>query len=393
MKISIFSDCHTGFAYGEERGEDSFKALEECIEKSMDSDLILIAGDIFDTRIPKQEVLAKTARILSKAQQYQSKAKLIEILNKEEHEASPLALRGIPILALHGNHERRAKFLINPVQALEHAGLLIHLNQSTAVFEIDGQKIAVHGMSNVPEMYSRETLREWNPKPIENALNIFMLHQNVGEYIYTPLEPPSMVLNDLPKGFDLYILGHTHWSDKMNLSSGQFLLTGSTAPTTIHKIESEMPKYFHIFDGKINSFPIECQRKIIWKEFEFEGGIREKVENFLATIPLQNPKPIVFVRIKGKIPRETLPPNFSDIEERFKDRVIVNLSKSFEVEGFEEQVELLRMLRDQKLSPEEHGLKILQDFLKQNNCKIKIEEIFEYLITEEPDSAFNMLFK
>ena len=391
MKISIFSDCHAGFAYGEERGEDSFKALEECIERSKDCDLILIAGDLFDTRIPKPEVVARTARILSKAQENQSKARLIEILNKEKHEASPLALRGIPIVAIHGNHERRAKFLVNPVQAMEHAGLLIHLNHSTAVFEIDGQKIAVHGMSNVPEMYSREFLKEWNPQPIENAVNIFMFHQNVGEFIYTPLEPPSMTLADLPKGFDLYILGHVHWSTLGSLNSAQFLLAGSTAPTSIHKIESEIPKYFHIYDGKINSFPIESQRKIFWKELEFEGGVREQIENFLTTIPMQNPKPIVFLKIKGQIPRDTLPPNFSDIEEKFKDRAIINLKKSLEVEGFEQQMDLLRKLREQKLSPEEHGFKILQDLLKQSNCKINVDEIFDYLMNEEPDLAFNSL--
>jgi len=106
MRIAIFSDCHCGYAFEEERGDDSFKALEDSIEKSLDSDLILIAGDLFDSRIPKPEVFARTAKILSRAQNLTSKTKLISAKNKDS--ISPSALRGIPIVAIHGTHERRS---------------------------------------------------------------------------------------------------------------------------------------------------------------------------------------------------------------------------------------------------------------------------------------------
>ena len=121
MQIGIFSDCHCGYKYGEERGEDSFIALEEAMEKTSDCDMILIAGDLFDTRVPKPEVFARTARILSKAQNFPSRTKFIEIRNKGEHELSPLALRGVPIVTIHGTHEKRSKYTINPIQSLEHS--------------------------------------------------------------------------------------------------------------------------------------------------------------------------------------------------------------------------------------------------------------------------------
>jgi len=59
MNIGIFSDCHCGYKYREERGDDSFIALDEAIDKTSDCDLILIAGDLFDTRVPKPEIFAK----------------------------------------------------------------------------------------------------------------------------------------------------------------------------------------------------------------------------------------------------------------------------------------------------------------------------------------------
>jgi len=61
------------------------------------------------------------------------------------------------------------------------------------------------------------------------------------------------------------------------------------------------------------------------------------------------------------------------------------------VEGFQEQGEMLRMLREQRLSPEEHGSKILQENLKQVNCGLKIDEIFEYLVDGNTDLIFNLL--
>jgi DNA repair exonuclease SbcCD nuclease subunit len=391
MQIGIFSDCHCGYKYGEERGEDSFIALNEAIEKSLDCDLILIAGDLFDTRVPKPEIFAKTARILSKAQHIPSNIIFIELINKEKKEISPSALRGIPIVAIHGTHERRSRYLINPLQALEHAGLLIHLHCSTAVFEVDGKRVAVHGMSGVSERYAKDCFLRWNPKPIKDALNILMIHQSITPYIYSPLEPPSMKIEDLPKGFDLYVLGHMHWHDTKPFYDGQLLLSGSTVSTAIHKIESEQQKCIYKFDNSLHTIPLENQRKVIWKEFEFDPNIKSNLENFISTVSLTKPKPIISIKIKGQVRRDYLLPSFSEIEEKYRNRAIVNINRDLQVEGFQEQIELLRMLREQKLSPEEHGLKILQENLKQVNCGIRVDEIFEYLIEGNNDLIFSLL--
>jgi DNA repair exonuclease SbcCD nuclease subunit len=392
MLIGIFSDCHCGYKYGEERWKDSFLALNEAMDKTSDCDLIIIPGDLFDTRVPRPEVFAKVAKILSKAQTVPSGTRFLEIINKETIEMSPLALRGIPIVAIHGTHEKRSKHLINPIQALEHAGLLIHLHCATAVFEIEGRKVAVHGMSGVPDRYAKDVFDQWNPKPIPDAINILMLHQSIAPYIYSPLEPPSMKIDDLPKGFDLYLLGHMHWHETKILNDGQLLLCGSTVPTTIHKIESEQEKCIYKYDGKnITNIPLENQRKIFWKEFEFNPNIKENIETFISTISPFKPKPIVNIKVRGLIKRDQLAPSFSKIEEKFSDKAIVNINKDLEFEEFQEQIEMLKTLRSNKLSPEEHGLKILQENLNQANCGIKVDEIFEHLVEGNTDLMFNIL--
>ncbi len=394
MKISIFSDCHCGYAFGEERGEDSFIALNEAIERSLDSDLILIAGDLFDSRIPKQEILARTAKILSRAQGKKSQANFIEIRNKEKHEVSPLAFRGVPIVAIHGTHERRSKQMINPVQALEHAGLLIHLHCATTLFEVCGKKVAVHGMSGVPERFAKEVLQQWNPKPVENAVNIIMLHQSIEPYIYSPLEPIMLKLEDLPEGFDLYVLGHIHWSEQKPFKSGKILLTGSTCITSAHKIESEQEKMIFSFDGKnVENIPLMFQRKLYYESFDYETDVARKIEARIKAISEINHavKPIIISKITGTIPKTETAPNFRNVSEKFSGKAIIKIIQNAKPEDMEEQSELLQMMREQKLSPEEHGLRLLKNNLEQIKCGLRIEEIFDLLAEGEADLLYNML--
>ncbi|OGI12617.1 hypothetical protein A3K64_03360 [Candidatus Micrarchaeota archaeon RBG_16_36_9] len=392
MLIGIFSDCHCGHKYGEERWKDSFLALNEAMDKCLDCDLIIIPGDLFDTRVPRPEIFAKVAKILSKAQTVPTETKFLEIINKETIEMSPLALRGIPIVAIHGTHEKRSKHLINPIQSLEHAGLLTHLHCATAVFEIEGKKVAVHGMSGVPDRYAKEVFTQWNPQPIPEAINILMIHQSIEPYIYSPLEPPSMKIDDLPKGFDLYLLGHMHWHETRVMNEGQLVLCGSTVATSIHKIESEQEKCIFKYDGKVVSIiPLENQRKIFWKEFDFNPNIKENIETYISTISSFKPKPIINIKVKGLVKRDQLAPSFSKIEEKFSDKAIISINKDLDFETLQEQIEFLKSLRDRKLSPEEHGLKILQDNLNQVNCGIKIDEIFEHLVEGNTDMMFNIL--
>ena len=391
MKIGIFSDCHCGYKYGEERGEDSFIALNEAMDKTSDCDLILIAGDLFDTRIPKPEVFAKTARILSKAQHFPSRTRLVDIINKDKQELSPLSLRGIPIVMIHGTHEKRSKYTINPIQSLEHSGLIIHLDCATAVFDIDGERIAIHGMSGVSDRYAMDRLKEWDPKPVTNAKNIFMIHQSIDPFIYSPLEPPSIKMEDLPKGFDLYVLGHMHWNELRDLHGGKLLLCGSTTPTSLHKREAEQPKFIFKYDGSLQRVQLEKQRKIFWKEFEFEPNILDNVKNYIQTLSISKPKPIINIKIKGLVKKDTFLPKFSEIEEKFSEKAIININKNLETEGFQEQVEKLRDLREHRLSPVEHGLKMLQENLKQVNCNLKVDDIFEYLVEGNTDLIFNLL--
>jgi DNA repair exonuclease SbcCD nuclease subunit len=391
MRISIIGDVHCGFAWGEERGDDSFRALNEAIEASRDSDLIILVGDLFDTRLPKQEVFAQVAKIIAQAQTFPNKTRLLESRGKD---VNPLALRGVPVIALHGNHDRRSMNLVNPVQALEHAGLLTHLNAATLLFDCSGTRVAIHGMSNVPERYAKEALMSWAPHPVPNALNVLVMHQSIDPYVYSPLEPPSIKLEDMPEGFSLLIDGHMHSHDRRLLKGATFLLTGSISPTGVSRFEADQRKVFWQWDGsQLAPVPLSSQRRIFCEEFEWSPGVKQQMDDrFAQLLSTQlTTKPIIAAKVRGKLPPGTPQPNFTDLAAKWGERAVIQISKSLTSEDFDAQVELLRALRDNRLSPEESGLRLLMDNLNQANCSIRADTIFDLLVDGQVDTIFNEL--
>ncbi|MFZ3077727.1 MAG: hypothetical protein WA139_04685, partial [Candidatus Aenigmatarchaeota archaeon] len=283
---------------------------------------------------------------------------------------------------------------VNPVQALEHAGLLIHLHCATAIFEIQGKKIAVHGMSGVPERFAKEVLQQWNPKPVENAVNILMIHQSIEPYIYSPLEPIMLKLEDLPDGFDLYVLGHIHWNEQKPFKSGKILLTGSTCITSAHKIESEQEKMIFSFDGSnIENIPLSFQRKIYYGDFAYDTDTVQKIEARIKAISetRHNVKPIIISKITGTIPKTETAPNFRNLSDKFSGRAIIKIIQNAKPEDMEDQAEFMKLMREQKMSPEEHGLLLLKANLEQIKCGLRAEEVFDLLADGDTELLYNML--
>jgi len=170
MKISIISDLHFGYGWNTKIEEDSFQNAEEAIEKSLDCDLILIAGDIFDSRTPNTATWAKSLEILSKPLLEKNKGiKLSNLIDKNLLKIAERSLKGIPLVTISGTHERRGDYQINIIEALEQTGFAINLHQNGIIFEKNNQKIAIQGLSGVAERNALKVIEEWNPKPIKDV--------------------------------------------------------------------------------------------------------------------------------------------------------------------------------------------------------------------------------
>ncbi len=299
-------------------------------------------------------------------------------------------MSAIPVIALHGTHDRRPKGQTNVIEALEQTGFLVHLHCNGLVFEKNGQKVAIQGMSGVPERYAKQVMDKWDPKPVEGCYNILMFHQSIEPYVYSPLEPPTLNLNNLPKGFDLIVDGHVHTKNSTKIDNTHLLLTGSTIVTQLKKEEAEVDKGFYQVETgqetKMNFIPLENNRKFFYKELELKPDvtIRAQIEGILnETFKAEfSKKPIIKIKIIGK---ETgiIEKELREIEKKFSDKAIIYFSKELESEEMTKKIELLRNLRERKLSIEETGLQIL----KKNLDELKFTSTFDY------DSLFRLLSK
>ncbi len=433
MKVAIIGDMHLGAFQADERREDSFVQGKEAIELALKEnvDLILLAGDVFDVRVPTQDILAKAMEIfqlphtadripsssasekmLEAQRRAQTHIDIEKLIGKAEKEIPKTALNGVPIIAIHGNHDRRGKGLVNPVELLEKAGLLIHLNVATIVLRQASslKPLAIHGMSYVPEKYAKEVLEKFNPTPIKGATNIFVFHQSIGQYLYSDEENPTLMLEDLPAGFDLVVDGHIHWSDAHNKDGLNFLLAGSTVSTQMRKIEAERPKAIHIFENSLTSltsltsYKLESQRALFYETLNFDeiepDSLRKKLQEKLSEISskpkAQGPKPLVRIVLKGTIKRgfEAAELNLHKLEEEFRDKFILHIGreKLFAEENTETR-EILEQLLKKQVSIEERGLQILQKNLETTEFKDagKIEELLNNLAEGNSDTAYKLL--
>ena len=410
MKLAIISDTHLGTKWGTVRERDSFDQAREAFEKALElgAQMILVPGDIFEARVPRQEIWAQAMRVLTLPLAKEGgQVGLKTVLHKDPEEISPVALRGVPVVALHGNHERRVRGLTNPVEALEAAGLLIHVNQNTLVFDTPAGEIAIHGMSNVPEKYGKSALATWNPKPLDGAFNILMLHQALGQYVFSAEERPTLDPSNLPQDLDLYLCGHIHYHAESSIGGRPLLFPGSTERTQLIQIEAQVPKGFYLVEIgnglKYKFVELGGLRDFQYAEMTFEevgiprlnAAVRGKVEELLAG-PRRNPQklPLVRIKLRGSLSKEASRSEFDEgaIEREFADRAVVAIDKGELVTpGLKEKVQFLRELRERRLSIDEMVVSLLDSNLRELGYShpLDIHVLYDLLVDDREEEAFD----
>lgn len=401
MKISVLSDCHLGSGYNTLLEADAFDNFSEALERSSDCDVILIAGDLFDSRSPRTTVWARALSLLTKPMLRSSGVKLAGS-TKNLQEIHRRTIESTPIVCLHGNHDRRMRNETNAVEAIDSAGLLIHLHKQNIVFEKNGVKVAIHGMSSVPERFAKKEMLDWNPEPIPGCFNILVMHQNVDPYVYSPLEPPSIKLEDLPKGFDLILNGHIHVKTSDMVNGTPFMILGSTVTTQFDKKESETQKGFYKISCESGSkpavefLPIDGNRKFFYREFFADDleKTRSEMESWLSEISKVSYKktPMVKLKIFGN-GNKPIDHDITVMRKKFGERMNLNFVKQIESEEITQKMEFMKNLREQKLSVEEIGLKILRENIDamKFSASFNPDEMFNLLSEGTPDKALAII--
>jgi DNA repair exonuclease SbcCD nuclease subunit len=412
LRLAVISDPHLGVKWGTARENDSFEQFQEAVERSLEmgAQLILVPGDIFDTRIPKLEVWNRALRIFSiPLTRGRGEVKLDRTIDKPPEEISPLVFRRTPVVALHGNHERRTRGFTNPVETLEAAGQLIHLHAGTLVFDCPDGKLAIHGLSNVPEEHLLAVFRTWNPKPIEGAFNIFVIHQSIGNFVYSTEEKPALDLSDLPPGFDLYVCGHVHYRGEVPVGGKPLLVPGSTERTQLLQFEALNPKGFYMIetgDGvKYRFVELQTPRDFFYEELRFTGvtipelhaTVKAKVEELLKR-HRKNPqkKPLIRIRLMGTLSKEAVKSEFDEytIIQEYKDQAIVTIGKeALTSPGLEDKLQLLREFREKRMSIDEQAMTLLEDYMRdaEHARILDVRELYELLVEKREEEALKRI--
>ncbi|HDD46353.1 MAG TPA: hypothetical protein ENG42_02670, partial [Candidatus Aenigmarchaeota archaeon] len=339
-------------------------------------DVILIAGDIFDARDPSSDVFARAMEIFVEMKRYESKAKIIECCKK----LPKTATIGIPIIAIHGTHERRARGLINPVETMEKAGLLIHLHCSGVGVEKDGERIFIQGLSGVPEQYTLAALKKCDFRPKQGYFNIFLFHQSLKEFVY---DPRGIEINQLPGGFDVYVCGHVHESAVKKLEKGVLLIPGSTIPTQILKNNPTFGFWmFDVIDNNIANLhfvELENQRKVYVISATSPSEVIKKIDEILAG--MHDKKPII--RVDANLSQHEI----DMIKSKYEGKALMILK------GLERKIEVGRISIDEQImSVEELGRIILRENMEKRGLDAKVfEEVFELLENGKIEDAIKFL--
>jgi DNA repair exonuclease SbcCD nuclease subunit len=351
MKIAIFADHHLGYPRFE---EDSYVQAEKVVSSASEkADLILCAGDIFDTKVPKLETLKRAVEIFKKAH--------------------------APVFAIHGNHERRSRDMVNPVQLLAAGTGIRLLHGESAVFEKDGEKVQLFGMGSVPEEYATEALKKSleGYKPGEGTFKILMIHQTIKELLPGSDDELSLeYLESLP--FDLIINGHIH--ETIVKLGGRLLIPGSTVITQLKKSETASKGYFLYDTSTRKEEFIELDtRKFSYEELEFKDAgeleVREAIRAKVEEIRKENPGSLISIKLDG-----SLKEGLSATDIRAGDFPDVYIENRLNMETLGARLEKIRDLRQENLSVRELALKELREKTKGKITLFDSADIFEKLL-------------
>lgn len=363
MKIAFVADTHFGYPRFEE--DASAQGRAAIMDAAAKADVLLLGGDIFDTRVPKLETLAEVAGVLADAGRILSEKAGGRINAKKL------------VLGIHGTHERRGKGMLNPIQMMGKLGLMEDVHNSTSMLEMGGEKVAVSGMGGVPDDLVSDALKRLECKPVDGACNIFMFHQTMKEFV--PQSPGLASIEELPEGYRWILCGHIH--KRSEFAGGRLLIPGSTVITQLRDEEAGGKGYYLIDtkEGKAEWVPIPCrQMEVVNVELSGQkpSEARRMVADALATLAARKwaQKPIVKVKITGKLAHGAGELDIAGLE---REELELFFDNSVDGAGIGQEFEMLRNKRMGKATPAEIGrARLAENAAKAGISPKRADELF-----------------
>ncbi len=372
MKFAHLGDCHLGgwrFPELQELSMQSFeKAIDICIKEKVE--MILIAGDLFDSAYPEIEILKKTFKEFKK-------------INDSK----------IPCFIIPGSHDYSISgktFL----DVLENAGFCTIVqnhqeNQDKIILQpLTFGNYALYGYPGKKSGMEIQELKKIQIQDAPGFFKILMLHTAIKEAIGNlPIE--SISINELPK-VDYYALGHLH----INFTKNNLAYSGPTFPNNFDELEELKYGQFQIIEYddflKIEKISLKIKETLPIK-IEITNTLiaTEKILNHLSTYNLNDK--IVLLKLHGEISHgKTSNIRFNEVEQFIKEKKAYVLIKS--ISQLKQQNSQSRF---EIKNPHKIEDIIIKEYLKNDDSEFKplINSLIKSLTIEKHEDETNQSFQ
>ncbi len=278
------ADTHLGYRQYSifERELDIYKVFQKAVETAIEErvDLVIHAGDFFDTSKPPPQAIREALRALRR-----------------------LAEHNIPVVAVLGDHDIPKRRGDHPLSIFEDLGLVKVLGVTKSSMSIrvrsrSGQEVLVAGLPHHKRSIREALLlRLRSLKPHDEIPSILVLHQGLEGYV---LEP-ELSISELPKGFSYYALGHVHKPAVIKSEEVTAAYPGSIDALRMDEAQYEHGVLLVEIDGR-NAFPtrirLESRPQLVYT-LDYE-----RLESSLASIARSlveyKDRPLLHLIIRGK---------------------------------------------------------------------------------------------
>jgi DNA repair exonuclease SbcCD nuclease subunit len=332
MKIGVMSDLHLGYRqYGsKEREQDYYDQFHRIINDMClrdDIKYIICCGDIFDTHNPSNRALYEFEQGLNLLTEY----------DKE-------------LIALHGNHDlAMSKGFQPPLTIFKNKYNLQLIDDNHVILD----NLFIGGVQSKSATQKDELIKQMNilantAKSYEKS--ILVLHQGLQEFMQFGAD---LEIKDLPKDFDLYLIGHLHnrYFKSSLLLKGSIYYPGSSEIHSFNEVKDyyKNGKGWSIVDTddwSIEMNNISLNRDFYDMDFEYDN-LSDEIIKFKNKIVNEKHKPIIRVHVIGEnidnsIVHEVVNDNLSSI----------TLKAQIKITNIDTEIEDLNIENVDDLSPE-----------------------------------------
>lgn len=384
MKFVHFADCHIdGFKDPRlsKLGNNNFKfVIDFSLEKEVD--FILLAGDLFNTALPRIDALKFVTEQLKLLQD----ADIPVYIIPGSHDYSPHGRTMLDVLELAGLVVNVAKGIIN-----EKGNLELQFTKDPKT------EVLITGILGRAGMLDKMQYKIIDKTKIPDGKKIFMFHTSIQELKTPKLEQmEASPIDILPSGFDYYAGGHVHIVNKFsNEMYANVVYPGPTFPNNFSELEDLKQGSFVYFENdsfehkfipgkKVITLVIDCN------DLSYEE-VHDKTMVLIEKSSIDNA--VVLLRFFGIIEGKSANIDFKTLIQTCYDDgayVVLRNTNKLQSKLFEEIANTNKASKDiEEDTIREH----LDQIVFNGDERIAIEELLKKLDTEILDGEKKTTFQ